>query len=224
MPAPEIATTYLDARQRIDDLVRPLDPDALATPVAACPGWSVRDVVCHLAGTVAWAAEGRLRRIPSDDDTAAQVAELADVDLADVLDRWAAMAPTFAEAVAEREIWPAAIDVVTHEHDLRQALGRPGARDTDTVRRLADVLLRSWSPERPVEVARGDRTTRVGPDAGDVIRWRTDDFEVLRVRMGRRSRAQLAALDWSADPGPVLDGIVVFGPAGADLDEDVGVS
>jgi uncharacterized protein (TIGR03083 family) len=224
MPAPEIATTYLAARQRIDDLVRPLDEGALALPVAACPGWSVRDVVCHLAGTVIWAAEGRLRGVPSDEDTAAQVAELADAHLVEVLDRWAAMAPMFAEAVAERSIWPAAIDAVTHEHDIRQALGRPGARDTEDVRRLADLVLASWSPARPVEVVRGDRTVRVGPAEGDPIRWRTDDFEVLRVRLGRRSRSQMAALDWSADPGALLDDLVVFGPAEADVDEPSGVS
>ena len=219
MAAPEIATTYLDARQRIDDLVRPLDAEALATPVPACPGWSVRDVVSHLAGTVRWAAEGRLRGVPSDEDTAAQVAELADTDLDEVLDGWAAMAPTFAERVAEREVWPAAIDVVTHEHDIRHALRRPGARDTDGVRLLSDLLLDWWAPSRPVEVVTERRTVRVGPDGGDPVRWRTDDFEVLRARMGRRSRAQLAALDWSADPGPVLDELTVFPAATADIDE-----
>jgi hypothetical protein len=29
---------------------RELDEAALARPVAACPDWSVRDVVCHLSG------------------------------------------------------------------------------------------------------------------------------------------------------------------------------
>jgi hypothetical protein len=37
--------------------------------------------------------------------------------------------------------------------------------------------------------------------------------------MGRRSRGQLAALDWSGDPSPVLDHLVVFGPAMADIAE-----
>lgn len=219
MPSPEIATTYLDARQRIDDLVRPLDDEALATPVPACPAWSVRDVVSHLAAVVAWAAEGRLRGVPTDEVTAEQVDELRDVPTAEVLDRWAAQAPTFASTVAERDVWPAAIDVVTHEHDLRHALGRPGARGTDGVRRLAAVLVGSWSPSRPVEVVTDGGTVRVGPAEGDPIRWRTDDFEVLRARMGRRSLAQLAGMAWSEPPGSLLDELTVFPPAEADIDE-----
>jgi hypothetical protein len=60
---------------------------------------------------------------------------------------------------------------------------------------------------------------RVGPDDGEAIEWRTDDFEVVRARMGRRSRAQLAAMRWSSDPGPLLDELTVFTPATADLVE-----
>jgi hypothetical protein len=37
--------------------------------------------------------------------------------------------------------------------------------------------------------------------------------------MGRRSRSQFAALDWSGDPSPVLDHLVVFGPATSDVIE-----
>ena len=47
----------------------------------------------------------------------------------------------------------------------------------------------------------------------------TTRYEAFRWRMGRRSRGQLAALDWSGDPAPVLDHLVVFGPAGADIIE-----
>jgi len=218
VPAPEIADIYLAAHDRIDALVRTLDADALAAPVPACPGWSVRDVVGHLAASVTWAAEGRMSGPPSDEQTAEQVAEVAGVPLPELLDRWAEGAPGFASVAAELSIWPAAIDVVSHEHDIRHALGRPGARDDDAVRTLADVLVRGWRPSRPVEVVRDDRARRVGPEDGDVLTWRTDDFEVLRARLGRRSRAQLAAMDWSEDPGPVLDEVAVFGPTAVDID------
>lgn len=219
MPTPEIATIYLDAHDRIDALVRSLEDDAVEAPVAACPDWSVGDVVRHLAGSVAWAADGRLQGMPTSDDTAAQVAELAALPVPVVLDRWALGAPGFAELVAAADIWPGAIDVVTHEHDIRHAVSRPGARDVDAVRRLADQLLRSWSPSRPVDVVRRDRTVRVGPGQGDALRWATDDFEVLRSRLGRRSRAQLAALGWSDDPGAVVDEVAVFPPAAVDIVE-----
>lgn len=219
MPTPEIATTYLAARQRIDDLVRPLGPDELARPVPACPGWTVHAVVSHLVANPDWAAEGRLQGPPSDAQTADQVAERAGTPTVELLDRWTATAPAFAEMVAAVDVWPAAIDVVTHEHDIRQAIDRPGARDTEDVRQLAGLLLASWSPSRPVEVVTPTRTVRRGPEGEDAIRWTTTDFEVLRARLGRRSRAQLAAMDWSSDPGPLLDELAVFGPTEADLEE-----
>jgi len=52
-----------------------------------------------------------------------------------------------------------------------------------------------------------------------VLGLRTTRFEAFRWRMGRRSRDQLAALDWSGDPAPVLDHLVVFGPARTDIIE-----
>jgi hypothetical protein len=36
--------------------------------------------------------------------------------------------------------------------------------------------------------------------------------------MGRRNRRQVAALDWSGDPKPVLEHLFVFGPADDDVD------
>ena len=219
MPEPEIATTYLAARRRIDDLVRPLGTDQLTRTVPACPAWTVHGLVSHLAAIPEWAAAGRIRGIPTDEDTATQVAELADVPTADVLDRWAASAPAFAEVVAGAGIWPPAIDVVSHEHDLRHALGAPGDQDSDAVRLLAEVVLRSWAPSQPVEVVTPTRTVRCGPDEGQPVRWTSTDFEVFRARLGRRSRAQLEAMAWSRDPGGLLDELTWFPPAEVDIDE-----
>jgi len=87
------------------------------------------------------------------------------------------------------------------------------------VRRLADLLAGWWAPSTAVEIETVDRSLRVGPAGDDPIRWRTDDDELLRARMGRRSRAQLAAMDWSRDPGPLLDELTVFAPAAADIVE-----
>ncbi len=219
MPTPRIATVYLAARQRIDDLVRPLPDDDLEAPVPACPGWTVHAVVSHLTAIPEWAAAGRIRGIPTDEDTAAQVAELADVPTVEVLDRWGASAPGFSEILAAADIWPAAIDAVTHEHDIRHALGRPGDRDSDDVQLLAGVALQGWAPTRPVEVATPSGTARFGPAEGDAARWVTTDFEVLRARLGRRSLRQLAAMDWSEDPSEVLGDLALFTPAEVDIEE-----
>ena len=48
---------------------------------------------------------------------------------------------------------------------------------------------------------------------------RTDRFAAFRWRLGRRSRRQLAGPRLDGDPAPVLDHLVVFGPAATDIDE-----
>ena len=54
-------------KERITALVTGLDDAAWSTAVAACPGWSVRDVVAHLAAVAEDWAKGRLTGPPSDE-------------------------------------------------------------------------------------------------------------------------------------------------------------
>jgi hypothetical protein len=70
-----------------------------------------------------------------------------------------------------------------------------------------------------VRVTVGDARFQAGPEGEPVLELITTWYEAFRWRMGRRSRGQLAALDWSGDPEPVLDHLVVFGPATVDIIE-----
>jgi hypothetical protein len=160
---------------------------------------------------------GRLTRPPSDEQTAAQVARFADQDLAGIITAWRRTAQQFEPVIGARRIWPAVIDVASHEHDIRGALGRPGARDSEVVWHSAERLIRGLQPPVPMHVTVEDAQFTVGPDEGEPLGLKTSRFEALRWRMGRRSRAQLAALDWSGDPTPVLDHLVIFGPSPHDI-------
>jgi len=101
---------------------------------------------------------------------------------------------------------------------------------------MAGWLLQRLRTPVPVRVTVEDAEFRAGPAGGGraaaeplpgagrgrdgpVLGLRTTRFEAFRWRMGRRSRDQLAALDWSGDPAPVLDHLVVFGPARTDIVE-----
>jgi Mycothiol maleylpyruvate isomerase N-terminal domain len=46
-----VARIYHDTKDRVTSLVTSLDEAALRTAVPACPSWSIRDVVAHLAAT-----------------------------------------------------------------------------------------------------------------------------------------------------------------------------
>ena len=217
--AADLARMYRETRERLTALVAGLDEVELGTPVPACPGWSVADVIGHLAAIPEDVLAGRLTGPPSEEETAAQVNRFRGRPMPQTLAGWTELAPRFEEIVAAFRVWPAVIDVASHEQDIRGAVGQPGARDTEVIREMSGWLLTRLSPPVRLRVAVEGTRIRVGPDGEPVLGLTTTWYEAFRWRMGRRSRDQLAALDWSGDPGPVLDHLVIFGPARADIIE-----
>ena len=216
---PDLGRLYHGTRERLVVLVSELDEAALATWVPACPAWLVRDVVAHLCAVCQDVLAGRQTRINTEAETAAQVARFHDQGLAQILAAWQDIAQQFEQFVRARKAWPAVIDIASHEQDIRAAVGRSGARDAEVIWHSSDWLLTRLRPPVALTVAVEDAEYRVGPPDGTPLRLATSRFEAFRWRMGRRSRAQLAALDWSGDPAPVLDHLMIFGPSAADIIE-----
>ena len=216
---PDLSRLYHDTRERLILLLSALDDAALAARVPACPAWSVQEVVAHLCAVSQDVLAGRLTRIATEEETAAQVARFKDHDLAGILAAWGEVAPPFERLVGALGAWPAVVDIASHEQDIRAAVGKPGGRDAEVVWQSSGWLLTRLRPPVPLRVAVEDAEFRAGPGNGTELRLTTSRFEAFRWRMGRRSRAQLARLDWSGDPSPVLDHLTMFGPAAADIVE-----
>lgn len=216
---PDLSWLYRDTRERLIQLLSELDGAALATRVPACPAWSVREVVAHLTAVSQDVLAGRLTRIPTERETAAQVARFKDHDLAGILAVWDEVAPHSERLVGTIGAWPTVIDIASHEHDIRGAVSRPGARDAGVVWQSAGWLLTRLRLPVPLRVAVEDAEFRAGPDNGTELRLTTSRFEAFRWRLGRRSRKQLADLDWSGDPAPLLDHLTIFGPAARNIIE-----
>ncbi len=231
----DLGVNYKLARQRLTSVVTELD-DPAGVPVPACPGWSVHDVVAHLTGVVEDVLAGRLTGPPTDEETAAQVARRKDIETALMLAEWAELAPTFEGLLSEVRVWPGFLDVLAHEHDVRGALSAPAGRDSYEMDVASEWMLSNWSPAVPVRVKVGERAHTVWPktktreseagktasddDDKDVdLTLTTTAFEVFRFRLGRRSRSQLRAMDWSGDPTPLIDKMTVFGPEPYDIIE-----
>lgn len=217
----DLAALYLETQDRLARLVAGLDAAQLTAMVPACPDWAVRDVVAHLTAICEDALAGKLAGIPTDDFTADQVVRFADVQVPEMLSRWTAAAAQFAELAAAFGVWPAVIDVVSHEQDIRGAVGLPGARDTVALRHVTGLLLAELTPPVPVRVVTEHGEFVSGPDQAGPgeLTVSSTTYETCRWRMGRRSKAQLAAMNWSADPALVLDHLTVFGPALIDIVE-----
>jgi uncharacterized protein (TIGR03083 family) len=229
-----IGSTYAEGRGRIIELVAHLPPEASEAPVPTCPGWSVHDVVAHLAGSCADVAAGRTDGITTAAWADAQVAARKGRSMAALVEEWTGAASRL-EAAADRfppplgTVW--ILDLATHEHDIRTALGRPGARDARGVgiglALLVGGALHGSMYARalgPLAVRTPERAWIVGVDAADgppKDSVEASAFELFRGLTGRRSRAQIAALKWSDDPEPYLDAFQVasFTTSAVDIDE-----
>ncbi|GAA3744445.1 hypothetical protein HDA32_002811 [Spinactinospora alkalitolerans] len=222
----DTARVYARSQARLLDLAARMSSSQERTPVPALPGWTVRDTYAHLAGVCADTVAGTADPDIGAEWTAGHIEQRRHLDLAAVCERWGADGPAVAGMLRAAPGFPlvrAALDVWHHEHDIRGALGLPGGREDAA--EVADVLARGrargWEPDAPAVVL-------VATDAG--ARWslgegeralvlRATAFELARMLIGRRSRAQVLAMDWSGPAGAVADRMNSFPMPTADLVE-----
>lgn len=220
----DVGRLYRENRERVIALVRPVPADRLLEPTPACPGWSVHDVVSHLAGVAADAVAGKLGGVPSDEQTAAQVEQRRGQPTTVVLREWERSASQFELVLTKAgpSILPAAIDVAVHEHDIRGALDLPGGHESETITITAHRMLDRWMrtlPARgvPLPCVVDPSGAVLAGDATSAVRWRASLYEVVRTAFGRRSAAQFARSFEGADPEPYLAELLVFGITPVDL-------
>ncbi|MQA14027.1 MAG: maleylpyruvate isomerase family mycothiol-dependent enzyme [Pseudonocardiaceae bacterium] len=218
----DYAAVYRESRHRIADLVRDLPDGDLARRVSSCPAWTVADTVAHLAAGACEVAAGRMDRIPTDEQTAEGVAARRTSAVADVLAEWEGCGPSIEHAVDTRQV-PLNIvhDVVTHEADLRGALGA-GRPPEQAWQASLDHLSRGFGAwlgrSGQLTVVAGEHRFTAG-EGEPVTTVEVDGYEFWRALFGRRSTAQMAGWGWDGDPAPHLAAIPIFGPTDADLVE-----
>lgn len=208
MPSPDaMLEAYTSSARRFIALARGAE-DKADLPVPACPAWSVRGLLAHVTSVATHAAHG----LPWGEDIQAtidrEVAERADHSLAGIAGEWEALLPLIEQKYAGRGPGPLVVDVVSHEHDLRDALGA-----ADHSAGLPEALSAMVAWVRGLDL--------VG-DSGIVLRTPTsqamfggsdqitevevpDDWELFRLLGVRRSRTQLEAYSRKGDLAPLLE-------------------
>jgi uncharacterized protein (TIGR03083 family) len=216
-PTPdEIAQRWVDSRERVREFVAKASDDDLARNVPGTPNWSVIELMGHVVGSPIDLANGNFEAAGSPEWTQAQVEARRGRSIAELLEEWDGAVGEIVTKIRAGQIpAPVAYDVITHEQDLRGALGLDVLPDAKGLTFMTDGFAARL--ERVVEKAELPPLQLIDPDAGWTagptggVTLTGTQFEFFRGMTGRRSDAQVAALDWSADPAPYLPLLSVFG-------------
>jgi uncharacterized protein (TIGR03083 family) len=213
----DVATLYRTTRGHLLELARTLDDARARLAVPALPGWTVKDAYAHLTGLSADILDGRMDGAGEPAWTARQVAERADHSLDEVCTEWAERGLQLDEWLRARDEAPmfVAYDVWSHEQDILAALGQRGERDDERVQDLAAAALAAFD-ERfiaegvpPLRVV-GDQVECILGEGEPAVTLHIDDYELMRILFGRRSRSQIEAADWDGDEAAYVDHLHLF--------------
>jgi hypothetical protein len=89
-------------------------------------------------------------------------------------------------------------DAVTHEHDIRHAVGAPGARDVPAIDMVFDWVVwgRSMGGAPKLRFDVGGEVVESGSGDDVVATVTASRFELVRAITGRRSRSEIEAYGW----------------------------
>jgi uncharacterized protein (TIGR03083 family) len=204
----EIAIGYQTTRERLSELVLSLSDEDLRRNVPACPAWDVHDVIAHMSGVQELLTAGQRPTGDTQEWIDEIVAARRDVAISDLLERWAACAPG-TSAMIDGGVAVLIVDVVSHEHDIRNAVGMPGAREAPEVPASVQVMLTAISGLID-EAGLGALAVDTGTD-----RWTShnipigctleaDPWEALRIILSRRTDAEMRAGPSTGDIEPYI--------------------
>jgi uncharacterized protein (TIGR03083 family) len=134
--SPDVGQAYCELRKRVTELCTGLSAEQWEQKTPHCPDWTVRETLAHLAGVVDDGINGNLEGVATEPWTAAQIAKRADKSGPEILEEWNTWAPFVEDRATNVGLGFAQMvfDAATHEHDLRFALAKPGARDSEALR------------------------------------------------------------------------------------------
>lgn len=188
-PDGDVSRAYVELRARVVALLRDAPSSTASREVPHCPNWSVTDLAAHMLGVPDDIVNGRMEGVASDAWTLAQVERHRDKSLEEIaveLERVSTSFDSMLPHIPPMARSQMVMDAVTHEHDLRHALGVPGARESLAVG-AALAWLREWCENRAA----------VSFDA--LASGEVSGFDLLRSLTGRRAKSQIEAVGIRSD-------------------------
>ncbi len=201
---------YERVRAEFAALALTATPDELLAPVAAAPGWVVRDLLGHVVGLT---ADLNASRFPEAGDadgsgwTGRQAAERRNLPIADVLAEWDREAPRFTDGLRTFGYEMGShflADLLVHLHDAQVTIGREPFADplvmSVALDHYAEYLHNRFTAAGwgSAQVAAGADTWTIG--AGPTVATISGPtYDVLRSLCARRSEAQIRRLTCTGD-------------------------
>jgi len=187
LPPEDAIAAYIDLRIRMIAFLRELPEEVANTTVPHCPSWTVQETVSHMVGVPDALLKGDFEGIASDEWTQRQVDRHRELSLSALADKWEEQAEEFLPMllqIPQPSLSQMVFDVVSHEHDVRHAVGQPGNRDSAAVAVGATFMKNIIASRKNLDVSAVDK-------------WTISTFEILRILGGRRSLEQIktAGLD-----------------------------
>ena len=184
----EVCLSYQQLRERVIELLADASDEVAVKTVPACPNWTVQNLVCHIIGVPEDIVEGRMTGVTTDPWTQAQVDRHKSASLTQLREILINQKSTF-DQVLPRIPSPVnsqfVMDAVSHEHDLREALGKPGAQDSLAVKvAFAWLASNSMYPHEFVEKLRASKAS---------------EFLLMRAMTGRMSIEQMNSSNLPGD-------------------------
>lgn len=220
-----ISIRYTEAVESFVEFARTLTDDDWATHVPCTPLWTARDLLSHVSGLPDDGLAGRMEGAPGEEWTQSQVVRNAGLGVDELLDRLLGQYEVFGGALDQMGEGRPPFDCHSHEHDIRQAVGQPGNRDSAIIDDFAELMVASLADLIVrVTITYDDGSVHeVGPiDASAAATLSISKFDMFRSRLGRRSHEQVRAFDWDGDEAAVDAAVAswfVFGPSDSAIEE-----
>lgn len=205
----EMLQAYLDGAARLISLARAVGEADADTVVPATPAWTVRNVVAHLTSVAHISAN----RLSWGEDVQAtidrEVAARADHTVEEITNEWEALFVPLGQKFADRPSGALVVDVVTHEHDVRAALGTAYHDHTAGLGEALSAMV-GWVRYLGLVGEQGlllrtptSQALFGGPEIGCEVEL-PSDWELFRLLGVRRSEEQLMAYPAVGDQSLLL--------------------